>query len=267
MPSPLPGMNPYLENPELWSEFHSRMIVAIADALDDLLSRDYRVAVEKRVYLSQDDERLLIGIPDVAVVTSQPETTATAQAAIAIAEPLTVELPASEEVQERYLEIREGATGVVITTIELLSPKNKRSGEGRNAYLQKRQQILSSATHLVEIDLLRSGKPMPMLRAARSLYRILSSRSEDRPKAQLYAFGLQQPIPAVPIPLRKGKPEPVLELQPLLHRVYDKARFELAIDYQHPLSPKLSNDDWAWLQSLLDRTQPPRYNKTVPHQR
>ncbi len=53
MPSPLPGMNPYLENPELWAEFHSRMIVAIADALDDCLSRDYRVAVEKRVYLSE----------------------------------------------------------------------------------------------------------------------------------------------------------------------------------------------------------------------
>jgi hypothetical protein len=50
MPSPLPGMNPYLENPELWSEFHSRMIVAIADAVDECLSRDYRVAVEKRVY-------------------------------------------------------------------------------------------------------------------------------------------------------------------------------------------------------------------------
>jgi Protein of unknown function (DUF4058) len=68
MSSPLPGMNPYLESPELWSEFHSRMIVAIADALDELLSRAYRVAVEKRVYLSQTDESLLIGIPDVAIV-------------------------------------------------------------------------------------------------------------------------------------------------------------------------------------------------------
>lgn len=67
MPSPLPGMNPYLEQPELWSEFHSRMIVAIADTLDELLSRNYRAAVEKRVYLSQDDESLLIGIPDVSV--------------------------------------------------------------------------------------------------------------------------------------------------------------------------------------------------------
>jgi Protein of unknown function (DUF4058) len=79
MPSPFPGMNPYLEHPELWSEFHSRMIVVTlavsakqhADGLDDLLSRDYWVAIEKRVYLSQNDESLLIGIPDVAVTTSR----------------------------------------------------------------------------------------------------------------------------------------------------------------------------------------------------
>ncbi|MBE9070623.1 DUF4058 family protein, partial [Leptolyngbya cf. ectocarpi LEGE 11479] len=75
MPSPLPGMNPFIEQPELWSEFHSRMIVAIADTLDDLLNRNYRVAVEKRVYLSQDDEQVLIGIPDVAVTASASRST------------------------------------------------------------------------------------------------------------------------------------------------------------------------------------------------
>ncbi len=253
MPSPFPGMNPYLENPELWSEFHSRLIVAIADALDDLLSRDYRVAVEKRVYLSQDDESLLIGIPDVAVTTAQPMTTPAAPLTTAVAEPLTVELPSFQEVQERYLEIREGGTGTVITTIELLSPKNKRSGEGRNAYLQKRQQTLSSATHWVEIDLLRSGEPMPMLVEVRSDYRILISRSPTRPQAQLYAFSLRQPIPAFPIPLRGGETEPLLALQPLVHQVYDRARFEMAIDYSQPPIPKLSNDDLGWLQSFGDR--------------
>ena len=251
MPSPFPGMNPYLEQPELWSECHSRMIVAIADALDDLLSRAYRVAIEKRVYLSQDDESLLIGIPDVAIVAPRSEASAIPQSATAVAEPVTVELPNLEEVQERYLEIREGGTGTVITTIELLSPKNKRSGEGRNAYLQKRQQTLNTATHWVEIDLLRGGEPMPMLGAARSDYRLLVSRSQERPKAQLYAFGLRQPIPALPIPLRKGDTEPLLELQPLLHRVYDRARFALAIDYGKVPNPRLSHEDLAWVQSLI----------------
>jgi Protein of unknown function (DUF4058) len=148
MPSPLPGMNPYLESPELWSEFHSRMIVAIADALDTTLSQNYRVAVEK------------------------------------LTEPMLVEIPLAEEVQERYLEIREVATGRVVTMIELLSPKNKRSGDGRDAYSQKRQRIMLSQTHLVEIDLLRSGETLPMVGATPSDYRILVSRSDRRPQAQ-----------------------------------------------------------------------------------
>jgi hypothetical protein len=256
MPSLLPGMNPFLEAPELWSEFHSRMIVAmtygrsetIADALDENLSRDYRVAVEKRVYLDQGDETVLIGIPDVSVMAS-PNSTAT-QTAVLDA-PITVEVPLEEEVQERFLEIREVTTGRVVTVIELLSPKNKRSKVGREAYLQKRRQIMMSQTHLVEIDLLRGGETLPMTGAVGSDYRILVSASASRPKAQLYAFNLRQVIPPIAVPLNGTATVP-LDLQPLLHRVYDKARLELAIDYQQSLSPKLSDEDTAWILSLLN---------------
>jgi hypothetical protein len=252
MPSPLPGMNPYLESPELWSEFHSRMIVAIADALDVTLSQDYRVAVEKRVYLSQGEETILIGIPDVSV-TAAPK--AMAATAIAIAtEPMVVEIPLAEEVQERYLEIREVATGRVVTVIELLSPKNKRVGEGRDAYSQKRQRILLSQTHLVEIDLLRGGEPLPIVGAALSDYRILVSRSEGRPKAQLYAFNVRQLIPGIQVPL-VADAWAMLDLQPLLHQIYDRARFGLAIDYQQQPVPRLSLEDWGWVgeATLLGR--------------
>ncbi|MEB3292764.1 MAG: DUF4058 family protein [Synechococcales bacterium] len=247
MPSPLPGMNPFLETPELWSEFHSRMIVAIADALDETLSRDYRVAVEKRVYLDQGDETVLIGIPDVSVIA--PQSAIIASTAV-VDVPITVEIPLEEEVQERYLEIREVATGRVVTVIELLSPKNKRSKVGREAYLQKRRQIMMSQTHLVEIDLLRGGEALPMTGAISSHYRILISTSQKRPKAQLYAFNLRQPIPAIAVPLN-GDATVLLDLQPLLHRIYDKARFELAIDYQQPLSPKLSEEDATWILELV----------------
>ncbi|MDJ0734194.1 MAG: DUF4058 family protein [Nostocaceae cyanobacterium] len=249
MASPLPGMNPYLENPQLWSEFHSRMIVAIADALNDCLSRDYRVAVEKRVYLSENRESVLVGIPDVSVTAStqnQSKFNTTA-----VVQPLNVEIPIAEEVHERYLEIREGATGRVITTIELLSPKNKRSGQGPNVYLQKRRKILTSQTHFIEIDLLRGGEPLPIIGAVLSDYRILISRSSHRPQAQLYAFNIRQTIPAFPIPLRAGETEPLLDLQPLLHQVYDRARFELAIDYSQSCRPKLSPEDEAWVRGFL----------------
>lgn len=250
MPSPLPGMNPFIEQPELWAEFHSRMIVAIADSLDDLLSRNYRVAVEKRVYLSQDNEQVLIGIPDIAVTSSSEPLSS--RAGVAVAEPQTVELPQLEEVQERYLEIREGATGKVITTIELLSPKNKRAGEGRDAYLRKRQQILSSQTNLVEIDLLRGGRPLPMKGSRESDYRILVSHSCDRPQAQLYGFNLGQEIPPFGVPLHKGEPEPLLQLEPLVHQVYDRARLELAIDYSEALSPQLNDVERKWVKEISD---------------
>jgi hypothetical protein len=257
MPSPLPGMNPFLEVPELWSEFHSRMIVAIADALDESLSRDYRVAVEKRVYLDQGDETVLIGIPDVSVL-SAPNIPPVAPTAV-LAAPITVEVPLEEEVQERFLEIREVATGRVVTVIELLSPKNKRSKVGREAYLKKRRQIMMSQTHWVEIDLLRGGDALPMTGAIESDYRVLVSASECRPKAQLYAFNLQQVIPTIAVPLN-GTATVSLDLQPLLHRVYDKARFELArcsadtarVDYQQSLSPKLSDQDTAWILSCMN---------------
>jgi hypothetical protein len=128
-----------------------------------------------------------------------------------------------------------------------MPPKNKRSGVGRESYLAKRRQIMMSQTHLVEIDLLRGGEALPMVGAIASHYRILVSSSLMRPKAQLYAFNLRQVIPSIALPL-KGEATIALDLQPLLRRVYDRARFGLAIDYSGVLSPRLSSEDgfWVW---------------------
>lgn len=247
---PFPGMNPYLENPELWSEVHSRLIVAIADDLTDHLSEKYRVAIEKRTYFSGGDDSLLVGIPDVLVVSKSPEQSQPATATLPV-EPITVTVPMAEEVQERYLEIREVATGSVITTIEILSPKNKRSGEGRQSYNRKRHQVLASLTHLVEIDLLRGGQPLPILESARSDYRILVSRSDRRPSAQLYAFSVRQRIPQFIVPLAAGDEEPVLDLQSIVERVYERGRYYLAIDYTQPALPLLSEQDALWVATIL----------------
>ncbi len=234
-------MNPYLETPELWPSVHSRLIVGMADALVDQLSDIYRVEIETRTYFSSDDEGVLVGLPDVAISTNRKSNAAnTSTATLSPIQPQKVTLPVSEEVSERYLEVREVATGRVVTVIELLSPKNKRPGEGRIAYLRKRNKILSSVTHLVEIDLLRNGQPFSlddsMGQPDLGDYRILVSRSDDRPTADLYAFGLSQPIPPVPVPLLPETPEPILELQPLLHYVYAKGRYHLVIDYEQPFS-------------------------------
>ncbi|MBD3561494.1 DUF4058 family protein, partial [Planktothrix sp. FACHB-1355] len=116
MRSPFPGINPYLENPEFWSAVHNRLIVAIADDLVDRLSEKYRVEIEKRTYFSSDEESVLVGIPDVAVVTGKKaEPTSTIATLSLSVQPEKVTIPIAEEVNERYLEIREIATGTVVT--------------------------------------------------------------------------------------------------------------------------------------------------------
>ncbi len=255
MSSPFPGMNPYLESPEFWSGIHGRLIVFLADVLSPQLRPKYFVAVEERVYETTPDDRVLVGIPDVVVQRSQTATTPQTEN-IAIATPYTqpssITLPIPETVKERYLEVRKIGTKEVVTVIEILSPKNKRTGEGRNAYVTKRNRVFTSSTHLIEIDLLRAGEPMPMLGInIKSDYRILVSRSNQRPKADLYAFNLKETIPKFPLPLREGDKEPIVDLQELINGIYERASYDLVIDYSQEAMPELSEEDKIWLDELL----------------
>lgn len=259
MPFPFPGMNPYLENPELWQEVHHILISLLAETLNPQLLPTYRVAIEKRVYDMSGEEALLVGIPDVTV--SQSRRPAQTDSAMAIAtpssRPLTVAVPMPVEIREGYLEVREVATHAVVTVIEVLSPSNKRPGRGRDAYLHKRNQVLASATHLVEIDLLRAGDPMPTVgQAVKSDYRILISRGDRRPTAELYAFGLKETIPSFSLPLKPqpfgSAPEPVIELDSLLQRVIERAGLDVVLDYQQSPIPALDETDATWLTQLLN---------------
>ncbi|MFH7029442.1 MAG: DUF4058 family protein [Heteroscytonema crispum UTEX LB 1556] len=252
MENPFSGMNPYLEQPEFWHQVHNRLIVAIADDLTPQIAPKYRVSIEERVYTSVDDI-LLVGIADVAAANRNTTGTGATLTTAKLAEPRKVKLPMPEQVIERFLEVRSTQSREVVAVIELLSPKNKRSKEGRAAYESKRQKILASATNLVEIDLLRLGEAMPILEAIDTGYRILVSRSYKRPDADLHTFDLKDQIPAFPVPLREGEPEPVVDLQRLLNEVYDRARFDLAIDYSQPLKPALSPDEEAWMREVLER--------------
>jgi hypothetical protein len=106
----------------------------------------------------------------------------------------------SDIVREGYLEVRDVMTGEVVTVLEVLSPGNKRPGRGRRVYVLKRQRILESQTHLVEVDLLRGGESMPVLgKRPQTAYRIVISRSAWRPRAAWYAFGMQELIPSFPL--------------------------------------------------------------------
>jgi hypothetical protein len=254
MPSPFPGMNPYLEHPSLWPGIHHRLITAIANDLAPKVRPKYIVAIEERVYQVNGDAALLVGVPDVSVQSSLPVGRAT-ESNLAVAPtfgPVEVLLPVPEIVTEAYLEIRAVETEEVVTIIEVLSPKNKQVGIGRLQYETKRLKILGSATHLVEIDLLRQGNAMSMMGTfEQSHYRILVSPSETRPKAQLYGFNLQDGIPELTVPLRTGEPEPTLNLKLLLDEVYAQGSYDLRIDYRRPPIPPLSESDLAWVNARL----------------
>jgi hypothetical protein len=258
MPSPFPGMNPYLEDSAYWSSVHHWLITEIARLLNQKLAPKYVVAVEVQIYETSGEKSTLIGIPDNIIAKSYENSIKSPESNIAVAvpsiQPLTIELSLSETIKQGYLEVRRVGTGEVVTVIEILSPVNKNVGEGRIKYKKKRQHILSSYTNFVEIDLLRQGDSMITLdRNIECDYRILVSPSEQRPQAYLYAFKLQDMIPAFTLPLRPEDPEIVLDLQSILHQIYEQGRYDLIIDYQQEIIPALSNIDAIWSENILKR--------------
>lgn len=257
-------MDPYLERPRLWKQVHTGLIVEIQTYLTGRLRPRYLVAIEQRTFLTLVQGELLVGEPDVFTILPQHsptngESLARQAVPLAVVEgqaAYTVELPMPEEVVERYLEVRDAETGEAITVIELLSPSNKQ--EDRARYERKRLQILGSMTNLVEIDLLRAGRPLPMYgNIPTSHYRILISRAWERPRAQALLFNLKNPIPDVPIPLRPGEDEPVLALNGVLHDLYDRAGYDLFIDYCQPPPPPLDEESLAWVRQQLNQADIP----------
>jgi hypothetical protein len=166
-----------------------------------------------------------------------------------------------DEVRERYLEVRK-PDGDVVTVVELLSPTNKVAGRGRILYLEKRAIVLGTLTHLVEIDLIRAGAPMPIHGADRtSDYRILVSRGDRRPTAKLWLFSVRDPIPKFELPLRAGDKEPEIDLGALLRRLYEVAGYDLRADYLGDPVPPLAREDADWAARLPGRPfgpSPPR---------
>ncbi|MEM7118889.1 MAG: DUF4058 family protein [Chloroflexota bacterium] len=252
MKTPFPGMDPYLEHRALWPDVHNSLITAIRDAIVPLVAPNYYVGVESRAYVIRADGDAYLGRPDVAIISpiaTQPSSsTKTLTSDVSV---LEVDLLAEEEVNHYYLEVRSVHTNELVTVIELLSPANKIDIRGRRDYSYKRSQILVSLSNLVEIDLLRIGRPMPTRQRIESDYRILLNRGWIRGKGQLYAFNLPTPIPEFPLPLLPDDTEPLIPLNQIVHDLYTRARFDLRIDYSQMPSPPLSKENEAWIQQLL----------------
>ena len=251
MPSPFPGMNPYLEQEDVWHDFHEAFLPRAREALAAQLSADYIVKIDQHVYIHEPaaEQRVFAGRGDVLVASRQPAWPAAST--VPAPAPAHVTLPAMDVERISFLEVRDRRDRRLVTVIELLSPANKYSGPDREQYLGKRGQLLASAVHLVEIDLLRGGPRMPFADPIPECdYCIMVSRMETRPHADFWPVGLRDPLPVIPIPLRQPDADAHLDLQTVLHDVYDAARYGNYI-YEGSPQPSLSRGDEAWARELV----------------
>lgn len=253
MPSPFPGMDPYLEG-HLWPDVHSALAGTIRATLTPLLRPRYtaRLAISVVEDSAPGDE---IGImyPDVEVLHRETAGERTQPAlAIAATSPSTLTIPVVQPVEVRLvnIEIRDTARQRLVAALEILSPVNKRE-PGLTQYRQKCQRLYTAGVHLIEIDLIRRGtRPLRHPRIPETPYQITLTRGHSG-LTDIWAVQLQERLPTIPVPLLPPDGDVLLDLQAALTAAYDEAAYDLSIDYaQPPPPPALSVAEQAWLESL-----------------
>jgi Protein of unknown function (DUF4058) len=248
MPSPFPGMNPYLEQSDTWEDFHHNFMTRTQEMISGQLGPNYLVKIEVRLYLHElsAEERRFIGRANVGV--TGPAAPGSSSPAGGVSAPVQLEMPAVDIVHHTSLEIRDRRNRRLVTAIELLSPSNKTPGGDRNDYLAKRSRLLAHRVHLVEIDLRRGGeRPQPPELPPCDYY-VLVARAQDWPFMGMWPISLRQRLPVVPIPLLAPDPDVLLDLQAVLDRTYDAADYGKYIIYGEEPEPPLPAEDagWAW---------------------
>ncbi len=262
MPSPFPGMDPYLENPEVWPNAHARLIADIQETLNARIRPKYFAWIESRIYLSDElDPGRRVLIPDVRVSgfsqqSMPPRSTAnssTSTAVLDVAEPIEVLDLIDDEITESQLQIFDAEHRRLVTVIELLSPANKIAGSsGRESYLRKRKELLQSPVQWVEIDLLRDGQRILGGAVYPTCdYTVYVSWARNRPRAKIWPIFLRQRLPVIPVPLLDPDADAQLDLGAVLNTAYDKSAFDVSINYRSNPIPPLSAEDAAWADSLL----------------
>jgi hypothetical protein len=251
MPSPFPGMDPYLEG-SLWTSVHFTLSAEIVRLLAPRLRPRYLVLPVER-FVMETTEGVTVSTtafyPDVRVAvgrgpSSHPQETLAVPAPLLLA----TEIPAM--VPHVTIEIRDVAQRQLVTAIEVLSPTNKR-GEGREEYLAKRRRLLLSTAHLLEIDLLRRGQRVPMQQALPPApYFVFLSRAGQRPLTEVWPIAMGDRLPVVPVPLLPWDADVALDLQAALDSSYELLGCDLALDYSQAPEVPLE-EDAAWVEARL----------------
>jgi hypothetical protein len=248
MPSPFPGMDPYVEGSGFWLDFHSRFLTYWCDTLADLLPDHYEASINERLVLEdllEDNPKAMH--PDVVITQGDPAPAGhPAPAGVAMLEPTAIPLLMLDRPRQGYLEILSRPGREVVTVLELLSPSNK-TGSDRVAYLAKREALVHQEVHLVELDLLLGGRrlrmdgPLPP-----GDYYAFVSRAERRPDCDVYAWTLRQSLPRLPVPLKAPDPDLWFELGAVFATAYDRGRYARKLGYQEPPRVPLRDEDRPW---------------------
>ena len=251
-------MDPFIESPTHWSDFHPTFIGSLREAINQVLPPGYRARVDEMVMMIDpelDPARKAIK-PDVLVTTSTFAYSSAGSSTQATLDPVTLEnVELLDPVTETFIQIVRLPEQETVTVVELLSPTNK-YGEGRGIYLDKRQRLLRSSVNIVEIDLIRAG---PRLELSRPLppshYYCFVSRGNNRPRCSVYHWSMRDTLPDVPIPLRDGDKDAVVSLAEPFKTAFDRGRYSDFIDYSQNIPlPALSESDAAWVKTLGSAT-------------
>lgn len=255
MPSPFPGMDPYLESPEFWPDFHATFINCWREAIAGVLPEGYEARIDERVNLveippSEQWEAASSNRvhPDVAISRHLAATGVGRESSVALTiEPVTVPLIMEfEETRETYIKILHRPDRSLVTVLELLSPTNK-TDIGYGDFMSKQAALLRQNVHLVELDLLIGGtrlmtaSPLPP-----GHYYAIIAHAERRPRADVYAWTVRDPLPPIPVPLKAPASDMRVELAPVFATAFERGRYAPSLRYAAPPKVPLAPEELDW---------------------
>jgi hypothetical protein len=257
MPSPFPGMDPYLESPVYWQDFHSTFIGALREQIADVLPGQYFAKIEEELVLLEPGEDDRYARSDVLVGREgrSTKTSSTGGAAVAEIEPATLHNITNYDPETHvYIEIRRLPTREVVTVVEVLSPTNKQ-GEGRGVYLDRRGQLLRREINVVDLDLLRAGKRIVLKeQLPPGHYYALVSRVDRKPECQVYSRTIRQALPTIAIPLKSPDSDVRVNIGEAFRVAYQRGRYAQMVNYNEPApAAGLNGDEMEWVSQVVRR--------------
>ena len=262
MPSPFPGMDPYLESSGHWPDFHSKLINVCQELILEGLPLSYDARVQEDIRLTDtaakgpDASRTYV--PDVHVSHDPKRQSAASRnsGAVATIEPVTLRTPVYREVRDEWIEIVTQPDRELVTVVEILSPSNKYN-PGFAQHQEKRASFVHNGIHVVDIDLLTAGRrPVLEPELPASDYAVLVFRADGKEQCDAYLWNVRRPLPKVPIPLRDEDKPVELDLATAFATTYSRGQYGRTIRYDRELNVRLWREDLLWANDLAKKAAP-----------